>query len=437
MPYLIVFSHIRWNCIYQRPQNLMSRLAYHYRVLFIEEPIYEQTVSRYPTLEYSCQGPNIEVLTPRTGVPTAGFNQQQASILAPLLEEYLLANCIEDYAIWFYTPMAYSFIDYLQPKAVIYDCTEIDSERDEDSMEWREMEEALVDHADTIFTSGPSLYDSKRDIHPNVHCLPNAVDMVHFSPERLLQTSHSSTDVAQLQEKIGFPRLGFFGVIDERIDFDLLAKVAEARPDWNIVMLGPIKNVNESELPKYPNIHWLGMHSYERLPYFLATWDVCFLPYIVNDLTGFINPCQTLEYMAAEKPVVSTAIPDIAAMYEDVAHFVHTPKQFIEQCETLLSHTAVERSALVSGMLTAVWRMSWDNAVESVRRELDQHLRTGQSISTAELGASLPLNSITDQTIQNSKTRIEPPVRYYVNSVPPWGLSTSPTQGSSSNRSST
>jgi UDP-galactopyranose mutase len=371
MPHLIVFSHLRWNFVYQRPQHLLSRLAKHHDVLFVEEPLQSESDS---WLE-CCEGaPRVTVIKPHTPVNAGGFHDDQLPVLRPLIAEYLRDKGIDDYVVWFYTPMALPLLAELNPRAVVYDCMDELSAFKNAPKQLRQREAALMKAADLVLTGGPSLYEAKRELHHNVLCLPSAVDAHHYSPQYATGRIDAMLRAEQLQGRIPGPRLGFFGVIDERLDIGLVQAIADAEPQWQLVMVGPVVKIDPERLPQRPNIHWLGQQPYALLPQLVADWDVCLLPFALNESTRFISPTKTLEYMAAEKPIVGTAVHDVVAMYGDVVRIGHTPAGFIECCRWALSETGFKRAERVSEMLATVSRYSWDNAALAVDEAIEKVL---------------------------------------------------------------
>jgi UDP-galactopyranose mutase len=373
MQHLIVFSHLRWSFVYQRPQQLLSRLASHYHVIFIEEPVCGAGRARF---ERSSQGPNLDVLVPRTPVTAAGFHDDQMPVLQPLLSDYLRENGIDDYLVWFYTPMALPLLEELEPRAIVYDCMDELSAFKDAPTQLRERESALLARADLVFTGGPALYEAKRYRHHNVHCLPSAVDADHFSPACLIPDSAEAIEAERLQASIGRPRLGYFGVIDERLDLGLLTRLADERRDVHLVMAGPVVKIDPALLPRRPNIHWLGLQPYARLPYLVAQWDACLIPFAINESTRYTSPTKTLEYMAAEKPVISTAVHDVVALYGDLVRIAADVDQFIDACDEALIETGRERSRRLGETLKTVAWFSWDQSAETVRQAIEQLRRT-------------------------------------------------------------
>jgi len=251
--------------------------------------------------------------------------------------------------------------------------------------------------ADLVVTGGPRLYEAKRDANPNVLCLPSAVDAAHFAPERLDSYNPAAAQAQALQGALPHPRLGFFGVIDERLDAALVARLADAHPSWQIVMAGPVVKIDPATLPRRPNIHWLGLQPYARLPYLLAGWDVALMPFALNEATRFISPTKTLEYMAGEKPVVSTAVTDVIALYGSLVEVAHSPAGFVRACEAVLGESVERRCARALDMLTTVSTQSWDRTADVVHRLVTAALQRAlreRPAAAALPDASLPLASL-------------------------------------------
>jgi UDP-galactopyranose mutase len=282
----------------------MTRCAQERRVFFIEEPIFEPGI--VPRLQVERDGA-VRVATPHlpAGTSVADARRQQRV----LLDDLMGREGVTSFLLWYYTPMALPFTAHLEPMAVVYDCMDELSAFRNAPPDLKALEARLLERADLVLTGGHSLYEAKRHQHPNIHPFPSSVDVEHFGRARRVQEDPSD------QADIPHPRLGFFGVIDERMNLDLLERVAAARPDWQLVMLGPIVKIDASALPARPNIHYLGAKSYEELPHYVGGWDVALLPFALNDATRFISPTKTPEYMAAGLPVVSTSIRDVVRPY--------------------------------------------------------------------------------------------------------------------------
>jgi glycosyltransferase involved in cell wall biosynthesis len=384
MSHLIVLSHLRWDFVYQRPQQLMSCLAHHHRIVFIEEPVRSLGPAH---LVRRRRVPDIEVLVPHTPVEASGFHDDQLAVIAPLLAEYLRTRAIDDCIAWFYTPMALPLVQTLKPRLVVYDCMdELAAFRDAPP-QLHQREAALLATAGLVFTGGPSLYEAKRALHPNVHCLPSAVNAAHFAPAHLDPASEEACEADRLQARLPQPRLGFFGEIDERLDLALLDDVAAARPDWQLVMVGPVVKIEPASLPCRPNIHWLGRQPYSRLPYLMAGWDICMMPFALSDATRFISPTKTLEYMAGEKPIVSTPVHDVRALHGDVVKLAADAPRFVEACAELLRETGRQRAERQTNMMSAVFRASWASTARCIDGLMARALQAEPTSASASASA--------------------------------------------------
>jgi UDP-galactopyranose mutase len=299
-PDLICLSHLRWNFVFQRPQHLMTRCVRDRRVFFVEEPVIAGGREPSFTIE-RCQGVSVVVPHLPEGLSAASV----AGALRTLLDDLMGQQQVEDYVLWYYTPLALAFTDHLAPAATVYDCMDELSAFKGAPATLKEREADLMRRASLVLTGGQSLFEAKRHQHTNIHAFPSSVDVEHFARARTMTFDPPD------QAPIPSPRLGFFGVIDERMDLDLLDGVAAVRPAWQIVMLGPVVKIDPAMLPARPNIHYLGPKKYEDLPQYVAGWDVALLPFARNEATRLISPTKTPEYMAAGKPVVSTSIRDV------------------------------------------------------------------------------------------------------------------------------
>ena len=349
MQTLIVFCHLRWDFVFQRPQHLMTRLAEHYNILFIEEPVQTEGPAH---LKKTAVAPNITVCQPHTNVPHYGFHDDQIPVLQGLLSDLVPEG--ERPVVWFYTPMALPLLQGLDPALVVYDCMDELSAFKNPPKQLLQRESALLNIADLVFTGGPSLYEAKKNRHPNAHCFSSSVAANHF--RQALDEAISHKD----QAHVAGPRLGFYGVIDERFDTGLVREMAAAHPEWQIVLVGPVVKIDPAELPRADNVHYMGQRGYQELPQFLAGWDVCLLPFAMNESTKFISPTKVLEYMAAEKPSVSTPITDVKVPYGDVVAIAETPAEYIAACERMLAQTAEENAAMAKRMREVVANTSWD-----------------------------------------------------------------------------
>jgi glycosyltransferase involved in cell wall biosynthesis len=392
MPHLIVFSHLRWNSLCHRPQQLLPRLARHWPVLYVEEPLC--TKGSAARLEATAAAPGVTVLRPHAPVELEGFHDEAMSFLMPLLADYRRAHGITDHVAWFCTPMALPVLDVLDPRAVVYDCMDDLASLPRAPLQMHAREAALLGAADLVMTAGPSLFDAKRVAHPNVLCVPNAVDAPRRAPQSASARLGTVLHAEHVQGRIPGPRLGFYGAIDERVDMALVDAIAAAEPDWQLLMAGPVVGIDEASLPRRPNIHWLGPQPPSLLPQLMADWEVCLLPFACNESTRCLSPIQTLEYMAAEKPIVSTALHDVVAMYGDVVRIGHDQASFIEGCRWALSETGYKRAERIVDMLATVSRFSWDSTAESVLDAIHKVL-AGPAAARGEGGRPAPVMACT------------------------------------------
>lgn len=303
---VICLSHLRWGFVFQRPNHLMSRCARHRRVFFVEEPIFD---AREPQLTFERADSGVHVVVPH--VPPNSSPEEIVRVQRDLLDELRLERLVHEPILWLYTPMALAITEHIRRSATVYDCMDELSGFHGAPRVLRDQERRLFGVADLVFTGGQSLYEAKRAHHPNVHAFPSSVDAKHFAKAR----THAQLTEPPDQRAIPHPRLGFFGVVDERMDHALLREAAELRPDLQFVMLGPVVKIDPAVLPRLPNIHYLGQKTYTELPAYLAFWDVAIMPFALNEATRYISPTKTLEYLAAGKPVVSTPIHDVVRPY--------------------------------------------------------------------------------------------------------------------------
>ena len=328
---------------------------------YVEEPLYGPDST--PHLELQQSG-RVTVV-----VPHLPHGAAHGETLTALLDELMMSEGIERYVLWYYTPMALEFTAHLKPEAIIYDCMDELSAFANAPAELKLREAELLQRATMVFTGGQSLYEAKRHAHPNIHPVPSSVDVQHFAAARRI------TEDPADQAAIPHPSLGFFGVIDERMDIELLAGVAAARPDWHFVMIGPVVKIDPASLPALPNIHYLGSKTYQELPHYIAGWDVALLPFARNDATRFISPTKTPEYMAAGKPVVSTSIRDVVRPYgqQGLVRIADTVGEFVEACEAALQEDPAARLRDHDVFLR---QTSWDGTWTRMRLLVDSALTT-------------------------------------------------------------
>jgi UDP-galactopyranose mutase len=357
---IVCVSHLRWDFVFQRPQHLLSRAAKDGRVLYVEEPVLDEGE---PRMTVSTDASGVMVAVPR--LPRGLSHAEQTSWQARLLEAAIRRHVGADFVLWYYTPMALAFTHRMDAVAVVYDCMDELSAFAGAPPELRARERELFARADVVFTGGASLYEAKRGSHANVLAFPSSVDVAHFGRARKIAPGPAD------QALIARPRVGFFGVIDERMDYDLLRGVAAARPEWNLVLIGPTAKVEPATLPRAANLHYLGARTYEQLPGYIAGWDVAMLPFARNEATRFISPTKTPEYLAAGKPVVSTSIRDVVRPYgqQGLARIADTVEQFVGAVAAALREDPVERVRAADAFLT---HMSWDGTWLRMRQAIEQ-----------------------------------------------------------------
>ncbi len=383
-PDLVCLSHLRWDFVYQRPQHLMTRFAGDRRVFFVEEPIFfEPGAEEGPArLDLSERPGGVRVAVPR--LPRGLSPEETEAAQRDLLQGLLADQGIADYVLWYYTPMALGFSADLAPAAVVYDCMDELSLFRGAPPSLLDRERRLLEVADLVFTGGQSLYEAKRERHAAVHAFPSSIEAEHFGRAR--RPAPEPADQAAIPR----PRLGYFGVIDERIDLELLAAAADLRPDWQWVMLGPVVKIDPASLPRRSNLHYLGMKAYDDLPSYLAGWDAALMPFARNESTRFISPTKTPEYLAGGRPVVSTPIRDVVRPYGDLelVEIAEDPESFVAAAERAMGRHGeggTEREEWLRRVDELLARGSWsrtfrqmsdliDGAVSRRRSQADETL---------------------------------------------------------------
>lgn len=376
-PALVCFSHLRWDFVFQRPQQLMTRFARGRRVIFVEEPEPgsgpRSTVSVREDREHG-----VTVLRPQLVNVTP---DEALAVAASLLRPALLALAGADPILWFYTPMMLPLAEGLRASAVVYDCMDDLSGFRFAPPDLRDAERRLMALSDVVFTGGWSLYEAKQALHANVQPFPSSVDVAHFATARRT-AGPTPSDQAGLPR----PRFGYYGVIDERIDGALLDHVANRHPEWSIVLVGPVVKIDATELPKAENVHFLGAKSYMELPAYLAGWDVALMPFADNDSTRFISPTKTPEYLAGGRPVVSTPVRDVVRHYGhlEAVRIAFDEDGFVAGCEEALA-LARRPSAWLPEVDAVLAGSSWDRTAEAMLAEIDLAVqnRTGGRMQTA------------------------------------------------------
>ena len=359
---LICLSHLRWNFVYQRPQHLISRFAQRMPVFFIEEMMWEGHGT--PRLDIRTDASGVNVCVPVLPEWDGKFDPTEE--VRKLVDGLIADQVTGELVLWYYTPMAREFTSHLRPKLCIYDCMDELAAFAGAPTVLQTHERDLFAVADVVFTGGQTLYEAKRTQHPNVHAFPSSVDVRHFAQARHAQSEPED------QASIPHPRLGFFGVIDERMDIELLRGIAEARPDWHLVMIGPVVKIDPETLPALPNIHYLGGKGYAELPRYLHGWDVALLPFAINESTRFISPTKTPEYLAAGRPVVSTPITDVVRPYGDqnLVAIAADTAGFVAAIEAAMDRP--DKASWLARVDNFLANLSWDRTWAGMARLMEQ-----------------------------------------------------------------
>jgi len=343
---IVCFSHLRWDFVFQRPQHLMTRFAQSRTVIYFEEPLPDDGNLAWVQIR-TCPVSGVIIATPR--LPHDLAEPARAEAIKSLLDGLLIDQGVSRPVLWYYTPMMLPFSRRLEAAAVVYDCMDELANFRFAPPELRPLEQELIATADVVFTGGYSLYEAKAHLHANIHPFPSSVDRAHFAQARAIPPDAT-------------PTFGFYGVIDERMDLELIAAIADARPDWSFVMVGPVVKISEDDLPRRANIQYPGGRSYDDLPTELGRWHVALMPFAINDSTQFISPTKTPEYLAGGRPVVSTPIRDVVRHYGelDAVAIASDAEAFVAACETALALASDRTGDWLTEADAALADLSWD-----------------------------------------------------------------------------
>lgn len=385
VPGVLCLSHLAWDHVWQRPQQILSRLAHHYPVLYVAEPEISRSPMGEPRLEMVADDGQLRAWRPvfpdRSDI-LDGWRESYIRIVQDLLrrEGWIDQDPKELVATrplitWFYTPIPWYMLDHIPAQLVVYDVMDdlVSFKGAAEDLPWRERQ--LLDRCDLVFAGGRSLYNSRKDDHPNIHLFPSGVDVGHFA-SAMESATEVPLDVAPLPQ----PVLGYYGVIDERIDLGLLEEVARRRPDWSFVMVGPVTKLDPSQLPEAPNLLYTGQQPYGQLPSFLKAFDVCLMPFAINPATRSISPTKALEYMAARKPIVSTPVPDVVANWPEEILIGRNADEFVLAVEGALSETESQRALRVARQERVVARNGWERVAQEMRAHIESTLAPGSEV---------------------------------------------------------
>lgn len=342
---LVVFCHLRWDFVYQRPQHIISRMSEDYKILFVEEP--------WPS---SDPGHSLKMLSSNLHIfrPNISHLDELPEVLSQIL------GTSEVPMAWFYSPSFCTVLKHLQFETVIYDCMDELSLFKGAPASLIQQERVLLENTDIVFTGGRSLFEAKQPHHLNVHCFPSSVDFDHFARAR--NGISLPSDISEIPS----PIVGYFGVVDERLDLELIEETAAKLPEVSFVFIGPVVKISESDLPRLPNIHYLGMKDYQTLPNYLKAFNVAMMPFALNDATKYISPTKTLEYMAAGKPIVSTRVKDVEREYSNSVHLVSDSTEFVENLRKIMYPKEVD-STHVDRYGEILNKTSWNSTVSRMK----------------------------------------------------------------------
>ncbi len=366
---IVVHSHLCWDWVWQRPQQFLSRLSARHKILFVETIGPDsQLAAPYARFRTADGFPNITILRlqfPDWQWRDGGFvDRERRRLVKEALKSDMLAGQFEHPVQWFYDPMAVTaFAGHMGEIATVYDCMDELSKFKGAPPEIALREKELLKIADVVFTGGRKMWESKSQHNQNCHFYGCGVDVSHFGKAR-----EAGTQIPGDLSALGKPVLGYFGVVDERMDYDLVARLADANPEWSIAIIGPTIKIDPAQLPKRPNLHWLGGRDYKDLPACCKGFDVCLMPFAMNEHTEYINPTKSLEYMATGRVVVSSAVPDVVSNFSTVVKVAGNHEEFVALCRAAVS--APDQEAISRGL-----KMASENSWESIVGKLEGHIR--------------------------------------------------------------
>ena len=395
LPDVVCFAHLHWDFVWQRPQHLLSRFALQGRVFYVEDAFYHADNLVEPHVEIKLRDNGVKVvvvhLPQRLRADETAADQAQFEVLSHYFSEQGVTN----YLFWYYTPMALGKSRQFTPKLTVYDCMDELAAFKFAPPELKEREQELFQKADLVFTGGHTLYESKREQHPDVHPFPSSIDKAHFG-----QARGPMADPAD-QVGIAHPRVGFFGVVDERLDIELLRELAQNHPEWQFVIIGPVVKIDPATLPRTPNVHYLGGKDYKELPAYLKGWDVATLLFADNESTKFISPTKTPEYLAAGNSVVSTPIRDVVRPYGDLdlVHIADNAADFGAAIAKALTqhHDTDWRQRTDDYLATISWDQTWQQMVDLMQARLSA--KTPDAATTTQAHEPLMATKVSEVTL--------------------------------------
>ncbi len=259
---------------------------------------------------------------------------------------------------WFMIPHVSLAAGRLGERLSVYYCIDdYAASPDVDAEAVRNMDEELTRNADLVFVAAKTLLEPKRKLNDNTFVSPHGVDVEHFGRAQVPSLPIPS-DVRDLPH----PVVGFFGLIESRMDLELLGFLARSRPNWTFLMIGRVA-VAERELPSLPNLHFIGKRPYESLPAYGKHFDAAIIPYRQTQFNYHANPLKLREYLAMGKPVVAVSTPEIDR-YSDVVDVVNSHEEFLSRLDAVFSGT--DEPSDVARRMNRVAGESWDSRLNEV-----------------------------------------------------------------------
>jgi beta-glucosidase/6-phospho-beta-glucosidase/beta-galactosidase len=378
---IVVFSHLRWGFVWQRPQQFLSRFAKKHKILFMEEPFFDLAEGSEPRIDYHKVMPNVTVVTPHVSV-SWNRNPKLPSKLREFATTAIKAmnetGEFDKPLLWYYSPMDSAWsLGYIPNRGVVYDCMDELNQFSGAPRTLVSNEARLIRHADVVFTGGYELGEKKKQQHDNVHIFGCGVEFDHFGK--------AADPTLQIPPDIDFmarPILGWFGVVDERVDYAMVGEMARMRPDWSFAMVGPVVKVDPNLLPHSPNLFWLGGRDYQQLPHYCRAFDVNMMCFANNAATQYINPTKGLEYMATGKPIVSTPVRDVVRQWSDIVYLAKNAEEFVKAAEQALKNPNCDR---VKRGLELAKKCSWESTVAQMQQLIKQAIGRDDRRSTRDI----------------------------------------------------
>lgn len=360
---IVVFSHLRWSFVWQRPQQFLSRFAESHPILFVEIAEFDGAPGKPPRVVIETPQVNVTTLVVHFD-PAAMSSAAVTDALKGAVRDAMADLGIASPLLWFYNPMDAGWVlGWMENRGIVYDCMDELSQFRGAHPALTSREKQLIEAADVVFTGGIELFEKKSKQHGNTHFFGCAVEYDHFAQ------AQNDDPIPDDLAAIPGPRVGWFGVVDERVDYDLLSEAAAQRPDLSFVIVGPPVKVDPKEFPQAPNLHWLGGRDYKDLPAYCRGYDVCMMCFALNEATEFINPTKALEYLATGRPVISTAVKDVVRQYGDTVVIAHDTGEFLKAVDDAL---AGEQKEMVARGIEKAKRASWENTVGEMQRIIDE-----------------------------------------------------------------